>query len=462
MKFSQATLDSIHQNPDKAGILGLPNGCDAFAARVLLSRGAEKTLMIQTYIWQKDSTGMILMDEVMKAADRGVLVQLLLDDNNTSAIDPLLKMLASHPNIELKLFNPFHQRNHRLLSYLMDFTRLNKRMHNKVFLVDGEIGIVGGRNIGDEYFDISAVSNFTDLDVVAVGNIVSEMTDAFKVYWQNALSHDSQKVLKKVTALSRQDFQKEHMSLITHPKHQAYVEEIQNSTLVTDMAVGSVKWEWCTTQLMIDSPDKKVSMAPSLKSFMENSKQELNLISPYYVPGKPGARALIKLVKKGVKVRLLTNSLAATDVIAVHAGYAKYRKKLLKGGVQIFEMKGTSKTPRFKYRKHLTHTGSRVSLHAKTFSSDFCQVFVGSYNLDPRSARLNTEMGLAFESEALAINMSQRFDYINSDVAYELKLDKFGMIRWHDDKIWTSEPDTRFLRRALVWIFSKLPIEWLL
>lgn len=461
----------LAQHPGQSGVYPLADGHDAFAARALLASGAERSLDVQYYIWHGDLTGTLLLDALRSAAARGVRVRLLLDDNNTSGLDPVLLGLALMPNVEVRLFNPFALRSWRGVGYLTDFARLNRRMHNKSFTVDNQVTIVGGRNVGDEYFGAGDDFLFVDLDVLAVGPAVREVSSDFDRYWNSASAYP-------VTAIVHGDDAEEPQALARRaeerrrePAARDYIEALRKLPFVEQLLQGRLALEWAPARLVSDDPAKALGksadqerLAVALRKAMGDPERSVDLVSPYFVPGKETTAALAGMARRGVHVRVLTNSLQATDVAAVHAGYAKWRRDLLAAGVSLYELRrmddGATQQRRI-------GGSSSSSLHAKTFGVDGKRVFVGSFNLDPRSIELNTEMGLVTDSPALAAQLAQRLDTSMPAKAFEVRLDADGKLVWLQrtgDKVTTyhEEPGTSAWKRAGVRVLSWLPIDWLL
>ncbi|HEY9281011.1 MAG TPA: phospholipase D family protein [Eoetvoesiella sp.] len=461
------------QHPGKSGIYSLSNARDAFAARALLAQAAERTLDIQYYIWRNDLTGTLLFEALHAAADRGVRVRLLLDDNNTSGLDTTLAALDAHPNIEVRLFNPFTIRKPRWIGYVTDFSRANRRMHNKSFTADNQATIIGGRNVGDEYFGATDGVLFADLDVLAVGPVVNEVSNDFDRYWASDSSYPVTTVLPYVDSAELKKLATEASLVERNPAAAAYIAALHNSALIHGLMNGTLQFEWATARLVSDDPGKGLALASpdkllthELSQIIGNPESELDLVSPYFVPGAAGVDAFAAMAQKGVQIKILTNSLDATDVAAVHAGYAKRRKPLLKAGIHLYEMRRLS--PESEKNKNTGPFGSSgSSLHAKTFSVDRSRVFVGSFNFDPRSAKLNTELGLVIESPALAMQIAAAFDKKIRAAAYEVRLSDTGRLYWLEQVNGKSvrhdtEPGTSFWQRAGVKLLSLLPIEWLL
>lgn len=460
------------QHPGLSGIHSLVDGRDAFAARVLLARAAERSLDIQYYIWRKDMTGMLLLDELRSAATRGVRVRLLLDDNNTSGLDPVLSALSREPNIEVRLFNPFAMRRWRVLGYLTDFQRLNRRMHNKSFTVDNQATIVGGRNVGDEYFGAAGDMLFVDLDVMAVGAVVGDVSRDFDRYWNSASAYPVAKLVApdEVPAV---DLERHAAGIRGQAEARHYLKAISTLPFVEQLKQGSLPLEWSRTRLVSDNPAKVLGkadpedrMAVQLAQLWGKPEQRLDLVSPYFVPGQQGADALIAAARDGAKVRVLTNSLEATDVAAVHSGYAKWRHELLRAGVSLYELR-RSWGPGLPESGRGRFGSSASSLHAKTFGVDGRSIYIGSFNMDRRSIDLNTEMGFVIDSPVMARQLRQQLDERTPARAYEVRLDENGKLYWLERSGNTMlrhdrEPGVSIWKRAGVGVLSLLPIDWLL
>lgn len=459
-------------HPGLSGIYPLLDGRDAFAARILLAQAAERTLDVQYYIWHGDMSGTLLFRALQSAADRGVRVRLLLDDNNTSGLDPALAALDTHPNIEVRLFNPFVIRAPRAIGYLTDFRRLNRRMHNKSFTADNQATIIGGRNVGDEYFDAASGVVFADLDVIGAGPVVGEVSRDFDRYWASESSFPAGRILPPVDPAAIAEILAAAQRVERDPAAVAYVAAIRALPFVRQLTEGTLAVEWAPAQMISDDPAKGLGRAAREELMFEkmqrifgSPKLTVDLVSPYFVPGEFGVDLFSGFAKRGVKVRALTNSLEATDVAAVHAGYARRRRDLLEAGVKLYELRSQLARPAHAQRDSAGSSGS--SLHAKTFAVDGERLFIGSFNFDPRSASLNTEMGFVIESPALAGRMQTVFDRSVPEASYEVELGDGGRLRWaerRDGRVvrHETEPGAGFWRRLAVSILSKLPIEWLL
>jgi putative cardiolipin synthase len=474
-RLGGALAAEVAAHPGKSGIHALPNPRDAFAARAVLAAAADQSLDLQYYIWHGDPVGYLLFEALWQAAERGVRVRLLLDDNNTAGMDATLAALDAHPNIELRLYNPFVQRGARALGYLSDFSRLNRRMHNKSFTADNQVTVVGGRNIGDEYFGVGNGLVFADLDVAAVGPAVAEVSKQFDLYWNSASAYPAAALLDAPGPQAAAELQARFTAARADPQAVAYLEAVRTTPVVRDLLAQKLSFDWARAQLVHDAPAKTLDTAqradvllfPDLVRAMGRPQKSLDLVSPYFVPGEEGTAALVALAGRGVTVRILTNSLAASDVSAVHAGYAKRREALLRAGVRLYELKPTAGQELPDSRTGLGSSSSS-GLHAKTFAVDGERIFIGSFNFDPRSALLNTEMGLVIDSPVLARGLAEGFDTQVPLLAYEVRLAPDGRsLHWVErsaagQKVFDTEPEASAMRRLGVGVMSALPIEWLL
>ena len=470
--LARAISPMVEAHPNLSGVFPLRNARDAFAARMRLAQRAERTLDVQYYLWRDDMTGTLLFQALHDAADRGVRVRLLLDDNNTSGLDPTLAGLDSHRNIEVRLFNPFVIRSPRV-GYLTNFSRANRRMHNKSFIADNQVTIIGGRNVGDEYFGATEDVLFVDLDVLTIGPIVNEVSADFDRYWNSDSAYPVDKVLKPASAQQLEELTAKAKRVEESPQALMYLNALRDSAFLRQLVDKELEFEWASIHMVSDDPAKGLGRAKTDQMFPQRLKEvigqptrELELVSPYFVPTDDGVKSFVSLAESGVEVKVLTNALEATDVPAVHSGYAKRRKKLLKGGVQLYELRRVS-TTHIKGKQAGIWGSSGSSLHAKTFAIDGSRVFVGSFNFDPRSAKLNTELGFVIESPALAQGIERTFATRVPNDAYEVQLSDKGRLYWigHDgDRTvrYEREPGTSFWLRAFVRFLSFFPIDSLL
>jgi putative cardiolipin synthase len=464
----------VNNDNNQSGFYLLSDNTDAFVARFALATMATKTLDIQYYIMHNDASGQYLAYAILSAADRGAHVRILVDDINLSGRDSRLKMLSQHENIEIRIFNPLSNREwFKNIELIINLDRAGRRMHNKAFISDNSAAIIGGRNIGDEYFDARHGSNFVDLDLLSVGKIVGEITDSFNDYWNSNWATPIEKisksrVVKKQLITIRQNLRdKWH-----HAKNLDYFKSLQQSDLTQKIINKQVSFIWAEAKLFYDHPEKLIQktihFGPQISPYFEQAKKEILVASPYFVPGDNGMHWLTHKKKQEVQIKVLTNSLATTDVIAVHAGYKKYRKQLIKTGIDLFELKSTAR-PSILQTKRINKGSSNASLHAKYMVVDQQFVFIGSANIDPRSESLNTEIGIMVESKELAQQAALLFTRTTSaENSYQLSVNKpDDNLTWFTQEngqqvSYTREPKTGLMRRLAAFILSLLPIESLL
>ncbi len=447
----------------------LTDNRESFAARLSLINGARHSLYVQTYLLHDDETGRYFLSALRQAAQRGVNVCLLLDDLDVFAREDLLRYFAEHPLVQLRLFNPFAGRRFprwsRFLSLVFDHGHFGRRMHNKVLIADETTMIVGGRNIGNAYFDAPAGINFFDLDVMTRGNVVNQAVLSFKRYWQ----HRTAVPIQQLHATTRsQLLLKQQRKRLHEWLHQgtgercdwAATQQQFDTTIANDVS----RWQHAEAEWLADEPDKithtrRSSVAkPGEKLFelLLSATHSATLVSPYFVPRRRGVKLLQALQKRGVHVSVLTNSLSATDVPLVHGGYERYRQRLLAAGIALFELKALKKT-KMPWQS-LRH--SHASLHAKTYVFDRTHIVIGSLNLDPRSLSINTECGLIIHSSALAQSIEALFaQACTPHFSYSVSL-QHGKLRWHDAVgEYTSEPHVGIGRRLVAFLARALPIE---
>lgn len=457
----------------------LESGRAALAARLALAHRATRSLDLQYYLFHADISGRVLVDALLKAADRGVRVRVLLDDVDTAATEEAIVALDAHRNVQIRLYNPFRVRGNspvaRAMEFLGDKERLNRRMHNKLFLADNHFGITGGRNIGDEYFQVEHDVAFRDLDLLAAGRTVGEMSAAFDAYWNSEHSVPARAIpyegrRKKLLEERRQVLEAHRDQVLAH-----MAPFLDLDTLSGGPVPGLGPWTPGRAELILDDPDKTAGNAgpgeapiARLMRMGQEARAEVLIASPYFVPREKGTAFLAGLAGRGVRVRILTNSLVANDVGIVHAGYARYRPPLLAAGVEIHELKPARQAPGV--RVMTTRGSSRASLHSKAMVVDREQVYVGSMNLDPRSAWLNTEGGLLIRSPELAAQVAR---FIEADMSpersYAVRVDPAsdpadGRLVWIEEQggkelRYTEEPRSGFLRRWLIRLIGLLPIE---
>ena len=472
-----------HIPPGKSGFHLLQGGHAALAARLALAQRASHTLDVQYYLFHNDTTGKLVAATLLAAAERGVRVRVLIDDIDTADKALGLATLNAHPNIQVRLFNPFHTRSTNLFvkawQALREHIRLNRRMHNKAFIADNQLGITGGRNIGDEYFDAHHDLAFVDLDVIASGAIVDSLSQSFDQYWNSdmavpasALPVNASDIRLQRTSRFLRQFRAQHLD-------SDYGRALTATDPIPPLLMGKTPWHIAHADLIVDPPDKVLKRSKSTSRLLigqlaglgVNPARRALIVSPYFVPGATGMSYFEYWRGQGVQIDILTNAYAASDVPVVHAGYANYRIPLLEAGVNLHELKPVAEPTGGRLRD-LGSGSSRASLHAKTFVFDDERVFIGSFNFDPRSALLNTEMGLVIHSPELARQVTAiAEDAMRPERSYQPKLvvETTGQqvtkrLQWHDlhqgsERISDVEPETSPIQRGLLRILQALPIE---
>ncbi|MFC3616704.1 phospholipase D family protein [Lutimaribacter marinistellae] len=467
-----AVLPQVAAHPGLSGVSRLQDGHVSYAARIQLADMAEQSIDARYYIWQRDISGLLLLDAMKRAADRGVRVRLLLDDNGIPDLDAELAEMDAHENIEVRIFNPFVLRSPRMLSYLFDFSRLNRRMHNKSMTVDGVATIVGGRNVGDIYFSTNTEVNYFDLDVVALGDAAQDVADDFDLYWASDSAVPADLILPARPADGGL-LDAAVQEVRARPGAEAYAEDVRSLPLRDEILDDTRAFEWVPMQMVSDDPAKGLGQAGEedlmitrLLKLVERPTREAVLISAYFVPGDRLTDILVDWARSGVEVMTLTNAQEATDVLPVHSGYRKYRDRLVDAGVDVRELR--SDLQKRELWEQFGLTGStNTSLHAKTFVLDDDEIFVGSFNFDPRSARLNTEMGFLIESPTIAQAFTNQITANLDRWTYSVSRGADGELDWRrsaegETTLYETEPKTTALSRWLVRFMGVLPIEWML
>ena len=486
--LARAITEQNELHPDLSGYHPIVTGENAFAARSMLTQMAKKSIDVQYYIWHNDQAGQLLLKDLWEAAERGVMVRLLLDDfNNNKKLDATLLRFASHPNITVRYMNPMVHRTVPMLNYVTDFRRINHRMHNKSMTFDRQISIIGGRNIGNEYLSNSKTSQFADLDVILIGQVVADISESFADYWASPLAFDVQTVVDKDTVHEVTDGKDASSDFLANLDQinpdgsgdvvsslSVYKRVIEDSTIDTDLINKRVPFRWTSMQFLVDdvskiaqTADPNTYLVQQLRTLLGKPTKELTIISSYFVPTDTGANTLIQLAQQGVKVRILTNSFHATDVTAVHSGYAEWRKPMLEAGITLYELKATASEEDRENKLWRARSQSSTSLHAKTFAVDDHNVFIGSYNVDPRSANINTEMGVLINDDELARQLHNALGKDLLKQSYKVTLGDSGNLQWEtlqDGKpvVLTKEPYIDLADKIWLGIMSHLPIDWLL
>lgn len=448
---------------DHSTLHPLLEGLDSLAARLALIDGAERGLDLQYYIFRPDGSGAAVLAGLRRAADRGVRVRLLLDDWGARPSDADLQQLARHPGIEVRLFNPLPTRQWQVLGLLLDFSRGHRRMHNKLLVADDRFALTGGRNVGDEYFQQRRELAFGDLDVLAAGPVVQEFSAGFDTYWNSA--HAFAVAPAAVAGPAPAD------------PPPAVRQAAQETGWTDRFRAGKLPLRHGIATALQDDPDKVVEtpdratepvhLGARMGAIGVRAHEDLLIVSPYFVPGDEGVAQLARLRAAGVRVRIVTNSLAATDVPAVHAGYARYRRQLLEQGIELYEVRAD--TPVWRSPGSGPATGSspgRQSLHAKLLVMDRRVSFVGSMNIDPRSLWFNTENGIVVDDAVIGRQVVSGIERSLAASAWRLALED-GRLRWRSGDgsrpdAEGDEPGASLWLRLQARLWSLLPLERLL
>jgi putative cardiolipin synthase len=471
-RLGQHLVDTVSGRPAaQSGFYAMADGIDALSMRLLLAERAERSIDTQYYLIKDDLVGRAFVRALLRAADRGVRVRLLLDDVFTSGYDTGMMALDSHPNLEIRIFNPFNRGAvGRTLGAATSFSRVNRRMHNKTFTVDNQVTIIGGRNIADEYFGAREDAKFGDLDVVGIGPIVGEVSDMFDTYWNHETAIPVPAFLPALddpdAALNalRDRLEADRRNIIDS----RYAVAVQDRILEQVEDDTSV-FEWAPYQLVFDSPDKGVRgqaaeddlITMPLRKSLIAAEDEILVISPYFVPRKSGVESLSAVRASGIDITVITNSLAANNQASVHGGYAPSRKPLLSSGIKLYEVRPDIEVLGTEY---IDASGARATLHTKAFIVDRQKSFIGSFNFDPRSANLNTEMGVIIDDPELAEFFANRIDEVLPTQTWEVYLNADDNIRWRGMEgdelvIYDKEPKTTWGQRFMAGLYRILPIR---
>jgi putative cardiolipin synthase len=453
------------------GFYSLIEGQDAFGARLALMGKAEKSIDAQYFLMKPDNAGLVFTEKLMKAADRGVRVRLLLDDVFTTVDDSYFSYMNAHPNIEVRIFNPISRKGLYWLNYVGQFSLANRRMHNKSFIIDNQAAIVGGRNIAVEYFQLETTGEFIDFDMFVAGPIVKDISDSFDIYWNNELAVPMDALSDKPDQKQPQQ-EEETVRLLMEKAGNSIYADAMNTQLMRQFSANELDPYMAKARVIVDDPGKlraEISeehqvLATEIAKVLNDSTQEIIIITPYLIPGKSGIEFFRRLRDKGVRIVVLTNSLASNNHAAVHSAYSSYRKDLLEAGVELWEARANA--AEITVEPDSTTLKNPLTLHTKGILIDRRQIFVGSLNLDPRSIDINTEMGLLIESEALVSEIVDDVLISIPRIAYRLQLDDSGKISWHAnidgrEVIETKEPLTSGWQRFTAWLLRIMPEQQL-
>ncbi|WP_370979838.1 phospholipase D family protein [Agaribacterium sp. ZY112] len=458
---------AIAAHPRRSGVVLLHEPEIALRARDEMTTLAEHTLDVQYYIWSDDKVGRILTQRLLDAADRGVRVRILLDDFTLNIDDIYLAAFSDHPNVELRLFNPFAHRTTKALGFITDIQRVNQRMHNKIFVLDNKVAIVGGRNIGDNYFGVKDSYNSRDIDVLTIGPVVDDISKSFDEYWNSDWAYPIKNIYPhEISEENNKLILKELKKQATLDRASLPFDLIRSKKEIVEGIRSNIKQlDWARIDVIFDPTEKlrgdTNTVAAQFETALIGVNQEMLAEIAYFVPGNELVNDFKIANDKGIHIRFLTNSLTSTEVLPAYAGFSSYRKDLLKAGVELYEYRSDAKE-RFTWPEPSHNALTR--LHSKTFVVDRQFSFIGSFNFDPRSVDLNTEIGLLIDSPEFAEKVIAVLDEgVLPGNAWKLELDsKANKIKWHDQEGSTplkKEPYSSWWQRVKATVLRILPIE---
>ena len=452
-------------NPGPSGFYALIRGSEGFGARLYLIDRAEKTIDAQYFLMKGDTAGKVFAGSLLAAADRGVRVRFLLDDVFTTVRDEELELIDAHPNIEVRLYNPVSRLGVGGLNFLLDFRRANRRMHNKSFTVDNQVSIVGGRNIADEYFELKPEGEFLDFDVIALGPIAADVSEQFDRFWNHERSLPIRAFRSRFNEEDLQQARKEISEEMGDLGASVYRDAMETE-LIVDLVSGRRNLFSASAEVITDDPEKLVSkkgvenmiLVQKLARAVQQAEEEVLVVTPYFVPGKAGIEFWQSIIDKGVRVLVLTNSLASNNHTAVHSGYAGYRKRLVDIGVELYEARADA----VDVASDGNSDADALTLHTKAMMIDRKRLFVGSLNLDPRSREINSEMGLLVDSEDMGEQLADRFLTVLPELAYRVERDSKGRLQWRgtidgNEVIETTEPLASLWLRFKAFVLKIVP-----
>ena len=456
--------------PEQSGFLLLRRNDEALKWRLALIEHAVSSIDAQYFIWENDEVGRLLFDRLLKAADRGVRVRLLVDDLLFATNDRVIAAICMHPNFDIKIFNPGRVRDSRLGGlgeFLLYFRELNRRMHNKLFVVDNRLAIVGGRNIGNSYFGLSKKYNFRDLDVLVAGPVVEETSHAFDEYWNEEISYPGSAMSGKATIEDLQLIREATTKYLTKQRE-----------ILVSYPIQPVQWKQALRQLpslmevgeahfLQDVPisfdGEEHRLSDMLGELVEPNHKELTIVTPYLIPVRGGSflANLTRLSSEGVKIKIITGSMGANNHTAAHSHYKKYRRRILATGAELYEFRHDP-SPDIRAISDVPPIHAKfISLHIKVLVGDRKRCFVGSLNLDPRALKINTENGLYIQSPGLSKQLAEHFDALMApENAWRVYLNEKNKLRWESSLGTVSrQPARSFGQRIADFFFRLLPIE---
>lgn len=467
--------DQIAAHPKKSGIYVLDKGEEALLARAWLTDNAKTSIEVQYFIWSTDNIGILASEALLRAAERGVNVRVIVDDLLVDAPDKSLLALAKHPNVDIRIYNPQHKVgtpfHKRLMNIAIDFRGVNQRMHDKTFIVDGKVAITGGRNMADEYFDFDQTYNFRDRDALLMGPVVNDMRNSFNRFWQSPLSapveelYDGLGIMRKNVSVNSAE-----VNQVLEELHR-YANDVGNFSPSTHQAIQNAPQSfnkivkeiiWSDLVFISDTPGKNDNhlllggggkTTEALANLVEGAQSSIVIQSPYLVMSGAAQKLFKRAINRGVHVRINTNSLAATDNLMAFSGYRNQRDNLIKMGVEIYEFKPNPEVSKQLMRDEVADSNKvppTFAIHAKTMVVDTQTVYIGTFNFDPRSENLNTEVGVIAQHADLAKKVES---FITTDMQPENS--------WHA-KTEYADSVAPFSKRAKVLLFQLMPIKPLL
>lgn len=475
-RLGDSLQSRLKKHPGESGFILLASGDQSLQMRLAVIQEAERSIDLQYYAIHDDISANLLIEALLRAAERGVRVRFLIDNISLKDVDQRLATMSKRKNIQIRVFNVPTTKDQsvitRAISYITDFDRLTQRMHNKALIVDNQISIVGGRNLGDEYFNKKKNTMFKDLDLLACGPITQKISSSFDMYWNS--DHSYPIAALKDIEVDRNSF-KETRDFLKKRWDEKLSSSKGSQILQWKFSekAGRLPFIWANADIAVDPPQKVESPITiskpleKLAKLLANATSEFIAVSPYFVPQENGVKALSGLKQKGLHIEILTNSLASTDVVAVHAGYKRYRKPLLEKGIELYEFKPVN-NERPKQRLFGSTAPARASLHSKLYIIDKRHVLIGSFNFDPRSIRLNTEILIAIDSPQLAKQARQLVHQaIQPENSYRLTL---ANTKGEQSMLWSTiendkpivfkrDPKPGFWRSIQADIFNFLPLE---
>ncbi len=465
--------DYVPAEGPQSGVRLIADPRDAFKARYAFAALADRTLDLQYYLWKGDLTGRLLLWRALNAADRGVKVRILMDDIYHKGRDQIYAAIDSHPNVQLRVFNPLGNRGPgRNPNFLLHKKKLNHRMHNKIFLADNAVAVMGGRNIGDDYFGIDPELNFHDLDVLAVGDAARQAGKAFDMYWNSTSAVPIGVLYDKPIGSADLDLVRTdlEMNLDEALQEVPYKVPHQLDAVREHLETLAGELTWAEAEVIVDPLDRFDGDTESAfvrlgRALNDEAESEVTMQTAYLIPNGGGLSNIEHLVDKGVRVRIMTNSALSNNHLSVHAHYMKYRKPLVESGVELYELRADAEL-----LNHYREVDSRIAdshagLHTKAFVVDGDISVIGSYNMDPRSRIWNSEIALLVRSEEFgSIVMAEMEEEFAPGNAYRVDMDEHGKLFWTIDtdageELWTHDPGTTAWRRMITRMIGWIPVE---